>query len=111
VCPTDALDRHPETGAIMVDPEACINCELCRTECTYQVIVMDDVGVPMMCDLCGGSPACVASCYPGALTLAEVGEDEAETFRPFHEVLNERRIGKHIEPPDELIQLGGLKIE
>ncbi len=103
VCPTDALERHPDTGVIMVDPDACINCELCMKECTYQVIYMNDAAVPVICDLCGGSPVCVSSCFPGALTLAEIPEGEEQPFRPIHEVLNARRRGENIEPPEFLI--------
>ncbi|HKZ54427.1 MAG TPA: 4Fe-4S dicluster domain-containing protein [Anaerolineales bacterium] len=107
-CPTDALTRHPVTGAILLDPTTCIRCELCRIECTYQVIHMTEDGLPMTCDLCDGAPACVAACYPGALTFVEAPDEQAEPFRPVVAVLNARGRGEPVEPPEDLKLMGDL---
>ena len=49
--------------------------------CTYRVMLRSPENLPVTCDLCGGDPACVRACYPGALQFREVGEAEQEPFR------------------------------
>lgn len=62
-CPVDALSTDPNTGAVLVDREACNSCGLCIKACPGQVPYMhpkDNKAV--ICDLCGGSPECVEVC-------------------------------------------------
>ena len=68
-CPVGALSRDGRTGAITVDRETCDGCQTCVTACPYDGIMFDDAdGVPLICDLCGGDPACVKFCqFPLAI--------------------------------------------
>ncbi len=70
VCPTDALVRNEETGAIELDEQRCIGCGLCEAACPFGHIRFDHVlKVPLKCDLCGGEPACVRFCPHNALEM------------------------------------------
>jgi anaerobic carbon-monoxide dehydrogenase iron sulfur subunit len=110
ICPTEALSWDPQLHVIRLDREACTQCEACREECTFQVIHMTDEAYPMTCDQCNGDPACVKSCYPGALSYLEVAEDSGEQFREVVDVLIARSIGKNVPPPDLLLREGDLSI-
>lgn len=71
-CPEGAISRSPECGAMVVDEEKCTACELCIEACPTESISMDrQAGVAAKCDLCGGQPACVEVCFPGALRFEE----------------------------------------
>jgi Fe-S-cluster-containing dehydrogenase component len=68
VCPVKAIGRDAGTGALVVDPDTCIGCNLCHRYCPLGVVGVDpDLKKSVKCDLCGGHPACVAACPTGAL--------------------------------------------
>ncbi len=81
-CPQDAISRNPETTAVVVDRELCIQCGACVQAC---VIGLDEVDpdqklairldeekeMPLKCDLCDGDPQCVKYCPTKALVLTE----------------------------------------
>lgn len=70
VCPTQALARNADTGAVAVNAPLCIGCALCETACPFGHIHFDtDQGLPLKCDLCGGTPTCVRFCPDNALKL------------------------------------------
>ena len=70
VCPTDALVRNEETGAVEVKADLCIGCALCETACPFGHIQFDQAaGIPLKCDLCSGSPACARFCPHQALEI------------------------------------------
>lgn len=68
-CPVDALSREERTGAIAVARGTCDGCRICATACPFDGIGFDDAdGMPLICDLCGGDPACVKFCeFPLAI--------------------------------------------
>lgn len=68
VCPVDAISKDSETGIVSVNQELCVGCEECRLACPFggEIIKMRD-RIAVMCDLCGGKPACVEVCLPKAL--------------------------------------------
>ncbi len=101
-CPTEAIFVNPDTGAIVIDTDLCTQCYNCEEECRYQVIHITPEGYPLTCDLCGGSPQCVAVCFPGALSFVEFSEAEKEPLKAFAQVLIDRVSGKPVEPPAEL---------
>lgn len=69
VCPTDALKRN-KFGYIEVDVEKCIACWECTKVCPYNAIFMHpEIRYPLICDFCGGDPACVKWCPMGALSI------------------------------------------
>jgi Fe-S-cluster-containing hydrogenase component 2 len=71
VCPVQAIQRDAETGAMVVDREICVGCNLCHRYCPIHVVGVDpEIQKSVKCDLCGGDPRCVAACPTGALELA-----------------------------------------
>jgi Fe-S-cluster-containing hydrogenase component 2 len=70
VCPTEALVRSQETGAVEVNERRCIGCRSCEAACPFGHIHFDQVSsVPVKCDLCQGAPACAAFCPYDALEI------------------------------------------
>ncbi|TFF85665.1 MAG: 4Fe-4S dicluster domain-containing protein [Promethearchaeota archaeon] len=72
-CKFEALSRDPETKAILVDEEKCVGCRQCIRECPYAAPTMHPNGdYVIICDLCGGSPACVDICPEHAIQYIDV---------------------------------------
>ena len=70
-CPTGALGRDQTTGAILLSAEACIGCAACVDACPFGVVALHPQnGLALICDLCGGDPACVKRCATGAIVYA-----------------------------------------
>ncbi len=71
-CPSSAIGRNLETGAVLVDRELCIGCEACVEACPVSALSLDSKNaVVFKCDLCGGDPECVKWCNRGALAWKE----------------------------------------
>jgi len=70
ICPVQAISRHADTGAMVVDGDLCMGCRMCIVACPFGAITLDrDRRQAIKCDLCGGvEPWCVRFCQPGALT-------------------------------------------
>jgi carbon-monoxide dehydrogenase iron sulfur subunit len=70
ICPVQAISRHADTGAMMVDYDRCVGCRMCIVACPFGAISFDrDRRQVVKCDLCGGvEPWCVRFCKPGALS-------------------------------------------
>ncbi len=72
VCPVNAITQDPVTRVVSVNPEVCVGCGLCAEECVAGVIELHpEEGYPMLCDLCGGDPACVKACPTSAIRFQE----------------------------------------
>lgn len=79
VCPVQAIARDAVTGAMVVDPDKCIACNLCHRYCPLHIVGVDPaLKKSVKCDLCGGAPACVAVCPTGALELVRAIASAAE---------------------------------
>ena len=75
VCPTEALSKTP-AGTIALDIDKCSGCKICVTECIIGAINFDEEkGLPLICDLCGDTPQCVAWCPTEALSLNNDSKD------------------------------------
>ena len=97
-CPTGAIHRSLETGAVVINDDTCIGCGTCANSCPYnnirlvdirdqagQLLRDPDTQKPIMkaskCDLCSGNPggpACVRACPHDA--LKRVNFKGEETF-------------------------------
>ena len=74
-CPTEALVRNEETGAVDMVRDRCIKCRMCVAGCPFGNMLWDEVyQVVQKCDLCGGNPRCVPFCPTGALQFLPAGE-------------------------------------
>jgi anaerobic carbon-monoxide dehydrogenase iron sulfur subunit len=74
-CPAAALSRHPQTKAVLLDESLCTQCRACAAACTFDAIRFHpETGFPLICDLCGGDPACVRRCATGALKYGRAGD-------------------------------------
>jgi Fe-S-cluster-containing hydrogenase component 2 len=73
-CPTGALSRDDVTGTALLDTGACIGCSACVDACPFGVASLHpETGLALICDLCGGEPACVKRCATGAIVYADTG--------------------------------------
>ena len=74
-CPVGALRIDAPTGAVLLDETACVGCGACVTACPFGGVGFDfEARRPLICDLCGGSPACVDACrFPQAVQFVEEG--------------------------------------
>ncbi|MCL4425405.1 MAG: TIGR04076 family protein [Firmicutes bacterium] len=81
-CPEGALSRHPVTRAVRLDVSRCTGCLLCMKACPFEAIRPHPrTNLPLICDLCGGEPACVARCATGALRFGKAGENPPIGYR------------------------------
>jgi Fe-S-cluster-containing hydrogenase component 2 len=68
VCPVNAIDVDPATGARIVLDPVCVGCKLCVIACPFGTIFFDaGTGTAAKCDLCAGEPACARACPTGAI--------------------------------------------
>jgi len=62
----EALSIDEDTGAIIVDKEACTGCGNCIEACPGDVPTIHPTeNYALICDLCGGDPECVKVCSEG----------------------------------------------
>jgi Fe-S-cluster-containing dehydrogenase component/CRP-like cAMP-binding protein len=86
-CPTGAIHRDEETGAVRINDDTCVGCGTCANSCPYSAIQMVEIrepagaivideatGQPLLratkCDLCvevATGPACQHACPHDAL--------------------------------------------
>jgi Fe-S-cluster-containing dehydrogenase component len=86
ICPVNALSWNTNTGAIIVDDEACTSCGICLDACPGKVPFLHPVTrKATICDLCEGDPACAKACEEGkyhALWVVERStSDTAVSYR------------------------------
>ena len=84
-CPTKALRVDDNTGAVIVDEGLCTLCGNCVEACPGSIprIVKGKSSV-VICDLCGGEPACVNACseagYNALKTVKHPGDDTVKHY-------------------------------
>lgn len=80
-CPVQALslDTSKKLNTIKIDTTKCLrttkngDCTLCLDKCPGSAVTFHPkTREPLICDLCGGDPACVKACYNNTLTLKGV---------------------------------------
>jgi Fe-S-cluster-containing hydrogenase component 2 len=75
VCPKQAIGVNKINGAMVVDEEACIGCELCVFACPFGaplIVNRQEKPKAAICDLCGGTPKCAQYCDTGAIRFVEM---------------------------------------
>lgn len=71
-CPTGALYKDKCTAAVLLRPDDCIGCSVCVDACPFGMATLHpETGLALICDLCGGDPACVKRCATGAITYSD----------------------------------------
>jgi len=73
-CPVDALYKGSQTKAVLINEEKCISCKKCEKACPFGSIHFSETNKPIICDLCGGDPACVKRCPVSAITFGNAGK-------------------------------------
>jgi len=82
-CPSEAIYKEPEYGAVLIDSDKCDGCRSCYDACPYgsPVFESDALGVPARkCNLCvdrllrGEKPICVIACPLRALDFGPIDE-------------------------------------
>ncbi len=82
-CPTEALLPREEDGVVLHNPDRCVGCRYCQMACPYDAIRWDAAQkVVRKCHFCherlarGEDPACVATCFAGAITQQAISSGE-----------------------------------
>ncbi|MCR9120384.1 MAG: 4Fe-4S dicluster domain-containing protein [bacterium] len=87
-CPTNAISVDPGTDAKVVTDALCIGCHLCTLACPFgTVFTLPETDKAAKCNLCGGDPACVASCPTGAIEYVDV--DNGQWFEPWSDKIDQ----------------------
>lgn len=74
-CPEGAIVKN-DAGVVIVLQDKCSGCGDCVQACSYGMIDLDKHGLAFKCDACGGDPACVKECEPGAIVFAEPDKEQ-----------------------------------
>ncbi len=97
VCPTGASVKT-EDGAVQIDAELCIGCQLCVSACPYGVRFLNEAtGAVEKCSLChdlvgnGELPQCVAQCVGMAKWFGDLDEG-IETLEGPEDATGDRRV-------------------
>ena len=80
VCPTGAIFREQEQGAVSVNRDLCVGCHSCELACPFGAPKFPQDGKMAKCDLCHVrhendlKPACVRVCPAQALDVGPIEE-------------------------------------
>ena len=91
VCPSGALTRHNETGAVIFDENICIGCRACIVACPFGAIFLDINGKILKCDLCNGEPTCATHCPVDAIVF-----ERSELLTVPKQKLNSQKMAKSL---------------
>ena len=58
-------------GYLILDRERCNACGDCIEACPLDLVLADEDGMPIFCDMCEGNPQCVLWCRRQAITVVE----------------------------------------
>jgi len=104
-CPTGALYKEAQLGAVLIDQNKCSGCRKCQQSCPYGHIQYNEsTGKVAKCDMCrdlivaGEQPACAGSCVMRALDFGPLDELEkrCKETRPLKNLPNSGLTGPSI---------------
>jgi sulfite dehydrogenase (quinone) subunit SoeB len=91
-CPTGATFIDARTGVVVVDPDVCIGCGNCISNCPYGARHYDpDKKIVEKCNLCapfvarGEQPACVQTCPAECRVFGDLDDPESAVSRQIQE--------------------------
>ena len=83
-CPTGAMAKREDNGAVVVDTEVCIGCGTCASACPYGVPQIDEeASVSSKCTMCfdrqdhDHAPWCVQACPAEARFAGDLNDPES----------------------------------
>jgi Fe-S-cluster-containing hydrogenase component 2 len=89
-CPTNAISRNNETGAMIVEEQACVGCRVCNMACPIGGINLDPINnLAFKCELCDGDPECVKYCDIEALTYVPLDKLDSSMKRSKSQKISE----------------------
>ena len=89
-CPTNAISRNEETGAMVVDEDACVGCRVCGMACPIGGVSIDPVtNIAIKCDLCDGDPECVKYCDIEAISYVPLDKLDSTMKRKKSQKISE----------------------
>lgn len=95
-CPEGALERDPQTEAVVLNEAKCIGCHACVAACPFGAIQVSPKGEVLKCDLCEGDPTCVQFCSKRPEDTSPLRSNPegatALKFLPFHQVTLAKRM-------------------
>lgn len=84
-CPTKSYTKREPDGIVIHNPDTCMGCKYCQMACPYAAIRWNSSeGVVNKCHFCfekldkGEEPACVRTCFAGALTQKLINIEELD---------------------------------
>lgn len=87
-CPTGAMAKREDNGAVVVDTEVCIGCGTCVEACPYGVPQIDEeANTSSKCTMCfdrldaGHLPWCVQCCPAEARFTGDVNDPESDVAK------------------------------
>jgi carbon-monoxide dehydrogenase iron sulfur subunit len=81
-CPTYAITRSDETGAVEVNDAKCVGCKVCTIACPFGTINYDQkTGKVVKCNLCSGDPECAKACPTEAITFGDANWTGLDNMR------------------------------
>lgn len=83
-CPVNAIGIDSGTQAKVVTDSLCVGCHLCTIACPFGTIyTLPQTDKASKCNLCGGDPACAASCPTDAIEFVELTGKSGDWFGPW----------------------------
>jgi carbon-monoxide dehydrogenase iron sulfur subunit len=74
-CPILAIKRDSKTGAMLIDHDKCIGCQMCIVSCPFGAIFYDrERKTSVKCELCEGEPQCVICWQSCHYRFGETGD-------------------------------------